>query len=74
MRKANFYNDLDQLNRIESMIGNKSIKKDDLSTLIRCISEGNERAQLIYGFYLLIECKDELSALEWIKIKKSFRK
>jgi len=60
-----------QLNRrlayIKINIGKGMTKKEDISFLIDLANNGNDEAAFLYGLILLLEVKDEVAALSWIK-------
>ena len=48
-------------------IGKGKTKKEDISFLIDLANNGNDEAAYLYGLILLLEVKDEVAALSWIK-------
>lgn len=60
---------IEEIKRIESLIGTGKISSNDLLFLKNQSNDGNNDARLVLGYYYLLEKNDENAALSLIGLK-----
>ena len=69
-KQENHYKKIvEEIKRIESLIGTGKISSNDLSFLEKQTNDGNNDARLVLGYYYLLEKNDENAALSLIGSK-----
>ena len=70
LKHENHYNKtIEEIKRIESLIGTGKISSNDLLFLKNQSNDGNNDARLVLGYYYLLEKNDENAALSLIGLK-----
>lgn len=70
LKQENHYNKtVEEIKRIESLIGTGKISSNDLLFLQKQSNDGNNDARLVLGYYYLLEKNDENAALSLIGSK-----
>lgn len=70
LKQENHYNKtVEEIKRIESLIGTGKISSNDLLFLEKQSNDGNNDARLVLGYYYLLEKNDENAALSLIGSK-----